>query len=61
MMGGICVKCSFHGPKWRQKLRPARFGFCKGSAKVGIGKAEVEYAREVGLNIIDVVPLTPRN
>jgi len=30
-------------------------------AKGRIGKAEVEYARELGLNVIDVVPLTPRN
>ena len=26
-----------------------------------IGKAEIEYAREVGLNVIDVEPLTPKN
>ena len=30
-------------------------------SKGRIGKTEVEYARKIGLNVIDVIPLTPKN
>lgn len=44
-----------------QEFQKLLTGVVNLDAKGRIGKVEVEYAREVGLNVIDVVPLTPRN
>ena len=54
LIGGTKI---YLGPHFRKILT----GVINVDARGRIGRAEVAFAREIGINVIDVLPLTPKN
>ena len=44
-----------------QEFRKILNGMINVDARGRVGKAEVEFARDIGINVIDVVPIPPKN
>ena len=63
LYGGVADGKLFGGTKvyLSKEFQKLLRGVVNLDAKGRIGKAEVEYAREIGINVIDVVPLMPKN